>query len=312
MDAMYPHAILGNTSKEANQSSMKKKKKKTKSKSLKSDRHVDAVLGLSWNRIAKHVLASGSADTTVKLWDLNTQACVQDYRHHQDKVAAVQFHPSEASILLTAGYDPAVVLLDARTPDTVNRWPLSSDVECMRWDPHQTTGFLVSLENGNVHYFDGRQTKDPLFTLAAHSTAVSAMDINPFIPGMMVTGADDKSIKLWDIQSGKPTLICSRDFGVGKVFTASFCLDSPYHVAIGGSKGDLIVWNVTEKRAVRDVFEGRESHVGVVRMNGKGALPEDVLVEQDLDGELSEEEGSGDDGELEQVLQEMSGVVLRE
>ena len=41
------------------------------------------------------VLASGSADATVKLWDVTTGQCSSTYTHHSDKVASLEWHPVE-------------------------------------------------------------------------------------------------------------------------------------------------------------------------------------------------------------------------
>jgi len=41
------------------------------------------------------VIASGSADQTVKLWDLSSMTCSHTCTHHKDKVVSVQWHPTE-------------------------------------------------------------------------------------------------------------------------------------------------------------------------------------------------------------------------
>jgi len=87
--------------------------KKKKKKALKPDSHADAVLALSWNRDYRNVLASGSADTTVKVWDLATEQCSATLDHHQDKVQAVAWNPAQASVLLSGGFDKAVCLVRA-------------------------------------------------------------------------------------------------------------------------------------------------------------------------------------------------------
>eukprot|EP00794_Sanderia_malayensis_P012708 gene12708-14013_t len=75
VDTMEPVFTLGK----------KTKKKKKKASATNTQSHMDAVLGLSWNRNARHVMASGSADKTVMLWDMNESKCIHALRHHRDK-----------------------------------------------------------------------------------------------------------------------------------------------------------------------------------------------------------------------------------
>jgi periodic tryptophan protein 1 len=299
VDCLYPNAILGHGPAEDSGETEKKKKKKNKrSKKANDEYHVDSVLALAANRQHRNLLASASADQTVKLWDLGMTKCAKSYRNHTDKVCALDWHPKEAAVLLSGSYDRAVVAADMRAPEAnVARWVVESDVENVRWDIHDPNFFYVTTDSGMVYHCDSRNaptrpnTPKPVWSLQAHDSSVSSFDINPTIPGFLVTGSTDKQVKLWKIQDNKPSAVVSRKLEVGKVFSASFGPDPEvsFRLAVAGSKGTVQIWDTSTNAAVRRAFANRLPAV-------EGEVREKILgVDQDS-GESSGEEVDEQDG----------------
>jgi len=326
VDKAFPDMILGEPqlNSYASLSSKKKKKNKKSKNSHVTTHHTDAVLSLAHNRIHRNVLASTSADKTIKLWDLSLGSAVRSLNTiHQGKtVSSSQWHSQEASILLTGGYNGACAVSDVRISDEKEiskSYFVGSgqEVESVKWGI-QPEVFYCGTDNGNIYSFDIRVQDKPLWTLHAHDSGISSLDVNPNIPGMLVTSAmNDKVVKLWKcpLANGGPSMVLSRDFGVGNVLTTSFAGDVEVagNLTVGGVAGALKMWDILSNRSVRASFKdelrdlqkrAREEASGVGRASRiarkyQGASSETVMTVEAgrLDNDSESEEEQGDDEE---------------
>lgn len=287
IECMYPDSVLGRkdltAALDAPSGTGKKKRRVPKARVPNDSYHVDAVLSLSWNRRVRNLLASASADTTVKMWDLSrpmsgtSSSALRSFSGHTDKVQSVAWQvgaPGMASgtenpaVLLSGSYDKTIRVYDTRMPEQAMIARIGADVEAVRWNGWKDHAFLVALESGIVHGFDVRAlspqgTDAALYTLVAHDGACTSLDISPHIPGCLLTAGTDRQVKLWSIDdedTDKPrsiNLVTARDLGIGKIFTTSFSPNDPLTVAAAGSGGKLHIWDTLANPGMRRTFGDR-------------------------------------------------------
>jgi len=142
---------------------------------LKAGSHTDAVMTLAWSTLHRQVLASGSADTTVKLWDVTKAddangGVAATFTHHTDKVQSTAWHPTEGTMLATGSYDRTVAIVDARSSDSCKKVKIPADCESIAWDPHQPHLLSAASEDGTVTCWDVRkfETAKPYWSFVAH------------------------------------------------------------------------------------------------------------------------------------------------
>lgn len=242
---------------------------------LRLGSHKDAVMSLSWNQIHRQVLASGSADCTVKVWDV-TQAgnathekcCALTFNHHRDKVQCVEWHPKEGTLLATGSFDRTVALLDARANGAKTKSvKLTADCEAIAWDPFHTEYLTAVSEDGTISCWDVRnfQTNKPLWTFVANEYGgVTSLAYNPQVPGMMATCSKDATVTLWNAYSQNhvptanfhPRSIAAKDMCSGKLYALSFYPSSPWLLATGGSGNQLALWDLSAEDGIQNVFSG--------------------------------------------------------
>eukprot|EP00005_Dracoamoeba_jomungandri_P002323 CAMPEP_0174261018 /NCGR_PEP_ID=MMETSP0439-20130205/11184_1 /TAXON_ID=0 /ORGANISM="Stereomyxa ramosa, Strain Chinc5" /LENGTH=412 /DNA_ID=CAMNT_0015345427 /DNA_START=97 /DNA_END=1335 /DNA_ORIENTATION=+ len=234
IDALEPCSILG-----ADKTQEFRRDMPTQPK-LSDDAHDGAVMSLNWNKNHRSLLASSSADKTVKIWDLATENCLQTYTHHSDQVQVVRWHPLESNVLISASGSTGAVF-DARQPKAVATFKTPVDIECIEWNQHSPKHFLMGTEDGTFTSFTIDNLKEPVFAVKAHEKELTAIAINPVIPGFVVTASEDKKLRMWDINVEPPKGLGFRSSAVAEAFAVSFCEDSPFTVAVGGRHGMKIL-----------------------------------------------------------------------
>ena len=257
LNAMQPAFTLGGASQQ--KKNVKRIKKKTNE--FLPGSHTDAVICLSLNSTRNYILASGSADTTVKIWDLNTQKCLHTMDHHKDKVQSIKWHPVEEGVMATASFDKKVCLRDVRDSKMELSRAMKADVESLTWHPHDTCYLSVAAEDGTLETHDVRCfSGTPVASFKAHDKAVSAVTCSQTVKNMVVTASADQKLKVWDyskIEGQMPKLVAEKNPGMGELYCCNFYRDSPWFIAAGGSKGELYVWDLEENADIVAAFGGK-------------------------------------------------------
>jgi periodic tryptophan protein 1 len=259
-------------------------------------------MGLSWNRQFRQAMASCSADTTVKIWDVTTQACSHTFTHHTDKVQSVLWNDESPTVLASGSFDKTVALMDCRT-GTVTPCiaKLSSDIESLAWDPFNSHHLYASLENGEVACIDIRMNgksgskaaiKGLQGVFPAHEETTTAITFSSQVRGLCATSSVDKTVKIWDTEpicKGKePVLVAYKSMSVGQLFACQFFKDEPFMLGTGGDAGMLAIWDSDEQQGIKDYFADRVE-----------LKPSDYLgVTQAGDVEMTEGDGVGSGSEL--------------
>ncbi|GFE52863.1 periodic tryptophan 1 homolog, putative [Babesia ovis] len=206
------------------------------SKKSQAVAHLDAVQCLSSSTHVAQLLASGSADTTVKIWDLQEGQVLHSFDHHTSNVQVVQFSPFDASVLLTASFDKTAALCDIRECNQKANVNVESEVEAALWKDEHT--LIISMEDGTVLQYDIRSDK-PVWQIKAHKKACTSIDV---IGDIMVTCGLDSKAKVYKLNSSKPVKVASKNLRAGPLFSVS---KSPNDTGLVGFGGDVVViWDL--------------------------------------------------------------------
>ncbi|MEH2276031.1 MAG: hypothetical protein V7K40_14895 [Nostoc sp.] len=145
------------------------------------------------------MLASGSDDKTIKLWDVKTGAQICTLQAHSGLVRSVAFSP-DGKILASGSSDNTIKLWDITTGAQIHTIQAHSDsLRSVAFSPDGKT--LASGSSDNTIKLWDVKTGAQIRTLQAHSQWVWSVAFSPD-GKTLASGSYDNTIKLWDVKTG--------------------------------------------------------------------------------------------------------------
>lgn len=209
------------------------------------------------------VLATGSEDQTVKLWDVASGQELATLQGHTDVVSSVSFSP-DGTILATASGDR-----------TVKLWDVAGRRELATFTGHQNAirslafspdGKILATgsEEGTVKLWDVHLRKE-LLTFDDHTGPVHSVSFSP--DGKTIATGSKYALKLWDVATGNELPPFAEP--KGDVYSVAFSHDGRM---LAETRDDVaVLWNVSTRRKLA-TFQGHTGKVNALMFSPDGEI----------------------------------------
>ena len=220
--------------------------------------HQDSVNSVSFSPDGK-MIASGSDDNTVKLWDVVTGRELRTFSRHQFSVSLVSFSPNGK-------------IIASGSAEVMKLWDVATGREFRTFTGHQLGVNSVSFSPDGKIIASGSADKTvklwdvatgrELRTFTGHQQGVTAN----FSPDgrTIASSSGDGTVKLWDVATGREL----RTITKLNAHSVSFSPDS--RTIASGNRDDTVrLWDVATGRELR-TFTGHQSDINSVSFSPDG------------------------------------------
>ncbi|MFC9928778.1 trypsin-like peptidase domain-containing protein [Streptomyces sp. NPDC127190] len=224
--------------------------------------HTQPVTSVAFSRNGR-ILATGSYDHTVRLWDITTGRHLRTLTGHTAKVEAVAFSP-DGHTLATGSDDNTARIWDTTTGKRIRTLTGHKDwVTSVAFSPDGRTVATGSLDS-TARLWDPA-TGRTLRTFVGHSNSVEAVAFNPKGP-TLATGSDDNTARIWDLTTGKHirTLTGHTDVVESVAFSPN-----GRTLATGSYDDTAVLWDVASGK-IRTTLSGHTDIVWSVAFSPNG------------------------------------------
>ena len=208
--------------------------------------HKQAVTALRFFPGSGHLLLSGSADTSIKIWDVYHQReLLRTYQGHSKAISDISFNESGTQFL-SSSYDRMIKLWDTEKGVCLSKFTTGKTPHVVKFnpDPDHSTEFLAGMSDKKIVQWDTRSPNEIVQEYDHHLAAINTITFVDDNRRFMTT-SDDKSLRAWDYNIPVPIkYIAEPDM---YPMTRAAPHPSGKYVAYQSSDNQILVYGATDK-----------------------------------------------------------------
>jgi WD40 repeat protein len=175
--------------------------------------HSDMVTAVAYSPDGK-IIASGSNDRTIKLWDTSSHLSLVTFNGHSGPISALAFSP-DGKTLASSSQDSTVKLWDTVLHQEIpTRIGHTGAVQSLAFSPD---GKILATggDDATVKLWD-TASRTEIDTFKGHQDSVAQVAFS-FDGKILASRTEDSHLKLWDMRSGKELAAFEGDTGVSAI-----------------------------------------------------------------------------------------------
>ena len=257
------------------------------------------------------ILASGSRDGTVKLWNVENHENIATLGGHRDNVTSVAFSPD--AILASGSRDGTVklwnvenheniatleghgwtvtsvafspdgtILASGAWDDTVKLWNVETHTNIATLEGHESSVYSVSFSpDGTLLASGAAGNTVKLWDVETHTNIATLGEYSRWAEGTLVafspdgtllaSGSDDNAVKLWDVETRTNIATLVDHYARNDVNPVAFSPDGTLLASAGSYDDTVKLWDV-ETQEIIATLEGHWTDVTSVAFSPDGKL----------------------------------------